>query len=388
MFVLFFACASEYGLSAWSDPTVGLVPTDDLGDGAAYAAWTVPVATEAVPATPTTDDDDGTPRVEDFALGATPTSVADYLFVLDESISMRHVMAHVRRGFASLRRSGAFPDDARIAVLYTTPADPADRTQPYPADRRVGADTLVPGFQALVDGPRIAAYVAAAPATYADRYWRPGCTAWFSPRQKNADGDSCLAAAFQEPLLPGRFEAGLVALRQWLEATDGTPRFRSGAAVNVIFVSDTHDPGADRNQADPAVVADLDAQRPDFAELRALVDEPVSAFRVHAIAPKSHCGEAWSDATYFDVVAESGGVEADVCTVDDYRPVLDEIGLSGSVRENPVLRLGYRATTIGSVTIDGASVPWSLTGDGQSVVLDGELPTSVHTVRIAYRAAS
>lgn len=376
MVFLLAACASEYGLSPMEDPTVGLVPTDDLGDGAAFFAWEAP-------------SPGGTrQRVEDFALGATPIPVADYLFVIDESVSMRHVMNHVRKGFASLRRKDVFPTGARVAVLYTTPADPTDLTEPYPALDRLGADALVPGFLDLVDGPRIAAYVAAAPEKYAKRYKHPGCGAWFTPTEDNAEGTSCLQAALQEPLLPGRFEAGLVALGQWLDKTAGTPRFRSGAAVNVIFVSDTHDPGADTDQdrKHPDAAADLEAERPDLADLRARVTEPVSAFRIHAIAPRKFCGEHWDTPSYFDVVDQSGGVEADVCTTDDYRPILQAIGLEGSVRQTTVIRLGYSAAGIDSVTVGDEAVAWEPTDDPQAIEIAGSIPTSVKRVRVAYRA--
>lgn len=380
---LLAACTSEYGLSPVEDPTIGLSPTDDLGDGAAFFAWEAPASDPPEPASPVPTRR----RVEDFALGATPIPVADYLFVIDESVSMRHVMRHVRKGFASLRRKDVFPTGARVAVLYTTPADPTDLSAPYPAQTRVGADTLVPGFLDLVDGPRIAAYVAAAPKKYAARFKHPGCTAWFAPTDKNAEGTSCLQAALQVPLLPGRFEAGLVALDQWLDKSAGTPRFRSGAAVNVVFVSDTHDPGADVDQdrAHPEAAADLVAERPDLGQLRARVTEPISAFRIHAIAPRGFCGERWDEASYFDVADDAGGVEADVCTTDDYRPILQQIGLEGSVRQSAVIRLGYPAVGIDAVTVGDHTVEWTPTDDPQAIKLTAGLPATVERLRVAYR---
>jgi hypothetical protein len=155
--------------------------------------------------------------------------------------------------------------------------------------------------------------------------------------------------------------------------------------VNVVFLSDTHDPGLALGRGRDAEVAALAAERADYDELRALIDEPVAAFRLHAIAPASKCGEAWDTPTYYDLAEASGGVEADICTTDDYAPIFDEIAKAGSRREEGVLRLGYPAAQVGQVLLDGAPVAWSATGDPQAIRIDGDLPASVHTVKVAYR---
>ncbi|MDP2306329.1 MAG: hypothetical protein Q8P18_09910 [Pseudomonadota bacterium] len=391
--------ASDYGLAPdrtgdGHAPMDDLLPTDDLGDGAAFAAWKspatpLPVTTAGAQAPHATLSAarPATVRVEAFGVGPAPAPVADFLFVIDDSVSMKEVMGPFSAGIASLLQRGVFPSGSRLAVLNTTPGDPVELSMPHPVVPPKGDDDLAPGFLALVDGARIAAYRAVAPKRYARRYVLDGCDAWFAPGAQNAQGLPCLLAHTQIPLLPARAEAGLVALRQWLEASDA-PHFRAGASVNVVYISDTHDPGLS-----PERIAELGpdgqglvAARPDFATLRALVSEPVAAFRVHAIAPATHCSdERWAEPTYFDVVAEGGGVAADICVTRDYAPVIGAIAQAGSVRQEPVLRLGYPAARVEGVADEDGPVAWSPTDDPQAIVLDGGLPASVRQFRVRYR---
>jgi hypothetical protein len=392
------ACGGvEYGLAPETDER--LVPTDDLGDGAGYLAWEIPSsAASSTGTTPSTSSPqravpDAPPadlRVERFAIGPAPTPVADFLFVVDDSVSMRRVMSKFRRGVSSLTRQGAFPSGSRIAVLNTTPADPDDPTSPHPVVPPVGDDDLSPGFQSLVTAQRIAAYKAVALPHFARQFPYTGCEAWFSPEARGADGAPCVVAHMKTPHLHKRAEAGLVALRQWLEATEGTPRFRSGAAVNVVFISDTHDPGIPPHAREKLgdLAEALDAERPDFAELDSLVNEPVAAFRVHAIAPETACGEAWSEPTYFDVVDAAGGVRADVCTTRDYSDFIQQIARDGSIRQRTVLRLGYPAAQIESVEVEGHEVRWHETEDPQAITLLGDPPSHIQSARVTYVPAS
>src|SRR5262249_45377604 len=122
-------------------------------------------------------------------------------------------------------------------------------------------------------------------------------------------------------------------------------------AVNVVFVSDTHDPGLDPFRKDGSEhpkwgrgAAELEASRPHFEELRALVDRDnlVASLRLHAIAPEEECVERWMDidGTYFDEVLASGGSMLDICGAEpeDYAEFLRKIARSPI--ERPVLPLG------------------------------------------------
>ncbi len=370
--IALLACAVDY--------EVNLVPAD-LGDGAAYAAWEEPAVLDAsVSAAPRV----GRVREEAFALGPTPDPVADFLFIIDDSVSMRKILTSFQAGIASLTKRGVFPSGSRLAVMNTTPSDFDDPRWPHPAAVPNGADDVAPGFQHLIDATRIAAYRKQADGRFGNRYRRPGCDAWFAPGAKDRTGSPCLFAHTQIPLLDGRPEAGLIALRQWLEATAGEPRFRAGAAVNVVFISDTHDPGVSprRRAALGEVAEELFDARPTVAELSALVDEPVAAFRLHAIAPTTLCGETWEEPTYFDATLASGGVIADSCVVEDYAPVIDAIAKAGSIRQRGVLRLGVPGI-VASVEIGGEPVGWTQV-DGQAVEVHGALPESVRDVRVRY----
>lgn len=402
IFTLLAACAApEYALGTVDPFAVdpALAPTADLGDGGAFAAWSAPVVDVAAPTdAPRTADSPRTPsrhgaapapdveREEAFAVGPGPSPVADYLLVLDDSTSMRKALARLDAGLTSLLAPGVFPSGSRIAVLNTTPSDPDDPATPHPAVASAGADDLAPGFGRLVDAVGIAAYRKEAPRRYAREYAAAGCAAWFGPDDVDRDGVPCLFAHTRVPFLPKRAEAGLVALRQWLERPD-RPRFRAGASVNVLFISDTHDPGLSPEglAARGEDGADLLALQPDYALLRALVTEPVAGFRVHALAPETECGERWAQASYFDVADASDGVRADFCTTEDYAAVIGSIARAGSVPQEPVLRLGHPAAEV--VEVRGADGPlaWSPTDDPQAIALAGELPERPTRVHVRYR---
>ncbi|MDP6935444.1 MAG: hypothetical protein QGG40_21160, partial [Myxococcota bacterium] len=76
-------------------------------------------------------------RTFSFGDGAR-TPVADYLFVVDDSVSMEMVLDKFRAGFVALADSDVFPEDARIGVMNTTPADYETLRAPHAAVRKVG----------------------------------------------------------------------------------------------------------------------------------------------------------------------------------------------------------------------------------------------------------
>lgn len=418
------ACqASEHGLHSQSAPTLRVAA--DPGDGGAFAvfevvegpgsagsspadpprspAWgggasvaplpTAPSpdashpAVDARPDAPPATPDPPSPVVREahFRLGAGPTPVVDYLFVIDDSVSMKQVLGRFRRGMRHLAEPGVFPQQARLAVLHTTPADPADPHRAHPAVRQNSEADLLPGFQELVDGAAIAAYLTDAPAAFRARFPLAGCRAWFAPADRSPDGPSCLQAHSQLGLVHSRAEAGLVALAQWLEALEAAevPQFRAGAAVNVVFVSDTHDPGLPPGARDTEVGQDLLELQPTFDDLRDRLNVPVASLRVHAIAPRARCGEAWDVPAYHDVAEASGGVVADVCTLDDYSALVRKIAHSGARVQEPVVRLGRSPEAVLSVTLDGAPVDWWR--EGRAVGLRTPEPGGELVVR--YRAA-
>ena len=362
MFAALMGCQAEYDLQ--------LVSTDNDAS-AAVRAWEDPVRGV---------------RVEEFRFGrAEQTPVADFLFIVDNSSSMENVIDRVRRGFETLAKENPFPAKSRIAVMSTLPGKEFDPKRPHRAVRSSSMLAHDPGFMNLIDGRRIATYRRLMPEI-ADRFARDGCdAAWFAPTDVNSAGVPCIVAHTQTGMRDVRVEAGLTALKQMLLRDGDEPLFRAGAAANVIFVSDTHDPGASPRKQD---VMELVQMRPDFAELKSLVEKnsTIASFRIHAVAPKSNCSENWTEIgpVYFDAVDASGGKGIDVCTAEDYSKLIRDIAQTGSVPTRAVFPLGKRAQEVEYVQIDDIDVPFRVSERGDLVLLDREIPTDPTRVKVHY----
>lgn len=318
--------------------------------------------------------------------GDAKVSVADYLFVVDSSSSMQRLLGRVLDGFDALASQGVFPQDARIAVMNTLPAEKDDRGLAHlsaPQDPWIRSE---PGFGHLVDAQRIAAFRAVAPPHIAERFEHDGCGAWFSPTQSNATGIPCLVANTQLALYPYEVEAGLTAVAQLIQSDK--PIFRTGAAVNVIIVSDTHDPGLPK--AHP-LYADLVAMRPSFADIErlALRRQDLASFRLHAIAPAEVCtAEDWTGTgpVYFEAAHVSGGEYLDVCDAkpDEYIDLVRRIAEKGAIPQRPVLPVS-RIDEIDQILVDGQPVAFDVSGDKQAVVLKDLSLSEPHGVSVRYR---
>lgn len=386
------ACASDYGLRS-IDPSGAAAGGAEVADAPAMGR---PAAGDALAEEPpvhrpvppgrhgavsATEDGHGGRR-EVFELGADrATAQVDWLFVLDGSSSMTGVVDRVRAAFGGLAEEGVFPPESRVAVLSTTPAATSG-SRPgrlHSAVRKTPGAEHEPGFGHLVSRERIAAYRSAAPERAA-AFPADGCGEWFAPTERNAEGVPCFLANTQISGAPVRAEAGLVALGQWLSTT--SEPFRPGAAVNVIFVSDTHDPGTDHPKAD-----DLRSTRPSADTLRSLAErtEPLAAFRLHAIAPATECVEAWPDGpTYAQAAADSGGWTLDLCTATDYRPLVRRIAGDGALPDQPALRLGVPARDVTDVRVGGEPVGFSVSESGRALLLE-RLPAKGVRVEVEYQ---
>ncbi len=333
-----------------------LQPVDVSNDGGnAVAAW---------------EDAQGR-RLESFEWGdSARNQVVDYVFVLDNSVSMRAVLEKVRTGFAGLTESD-FPAETRIAVLTTLPADPEDLTKLHPAvpPKVLRHDA---GFGRFVSAPSI--QDARRNKKLRRHYKLEGCgeDGWFRPGDTNAQGESCLVAHTQTTLMASQTEAGLTALDQLLQRNDGKPTFRPGAAVNIVFVSDTHDPGIGARAA-----MGLIEDRPTPEQLAEHIekDNIVSSIRFHAIAPATECVERWMHfgPSYYDAAEYTGGAIVDMCTENDFQPVLDRVFDEGARPTRPVFALGAKAGSVQSVRVDGQETSYEVHDNGRVVTVD--LPT-------------
>lgn len=336
-------------------------------------------------------------RKDVFVLGdEMGTPYADYLFVLDSSPSTRRIVDALTEGFAALAKDGVFPERSRIAVTNMVPADPRDLALAHPGLDRPDLSAKEPGFGRLIDRAGIARYREQAPRSIAARFVHDGCDAWFAPSDVDDHGVPCIVANTQPSRSFGPLEAGLTAFGQLLQRNAGQATFRPGAAVNVIFVSDTHDPGLDpfrKNGTEHPKwakgAAELEATRPTYEALRQLVerDNVVASLRLHAIAPEEECVERWMDidGTYFDEVAASHGEMLDICGAgpDDYADFLRRIARSPVDR--PVLPFGRPVSDVESVREDGWRVGWSLVSDRQVVVPGTEMPDTSEEIEVIYR---
>lgn len=308
-------------------------------------------------------------RVESFYFGGQASNaVVDYVFVLDNSISMRQVLERVRKGFESLE-ADRWPRDARIAVLSTLPHDLDDPEKLHRTVRSKTPEAIDdPGFTQFVSRDSIAWQKEHADARTRKRFEAAGCDEWFAPGDVSADGTKCIVAHTQIALGTVVAEAGLTAVKQLLDRNRGEAIFRPGAAVNIVFVSDTHDPGVGGKAA-----RDLLKARPTAEQLVQMIerDNSVSSVRFHAIAPETECVEKWKafGPAYFEAAEATGGQRLDMCQAEDYRPILNAVIEHGSQPTRPVFALGTPAQTVHEVTVDGEPTKWTLDGAG-SVVVD------------------
>ena len=406
--MVFFGCGqSEYevsGLQAAPTAAVQPAPVDQLPEMAAAQPATEPVerwrayehaGSSASFRAEATEDKSKFQESFWFGQGAT-TAMADYLFVVDDS--MGNILDSFHRGFEALSKSDAFPAHARIAVMNMTPGDPDNLRRRHPVVPFRAHAVPSPGFLRLVDSDGIESFNRLAPhSPWAEPLDLGGCRAWFSPKENNAQGVPCLLAHTQLGLRRSRAEAGLIAFGQLLLKQRGTPIFREGAAVNVIFVSDTHGPGFGLGEPGSLMEESFDELKgiqPNYAQLKRMVEgaQLVSSFRVHAIAPETECSEPWMDLldpVYFDVASEGGGVIADSCTTTDYSEVIRSIAELGAEIQSGVYPLSLvekgKKIEVESVLIGETKVSWTMSPSGRALVIDEEMASSKEEIKIRYR---
>lgn len=256
---------------------------------------------------------------------------ADILFVVDESISMNTVIQQVRQGFVSVSQQ-AYPGDSKIAVMNMSPAyvnadSSINFSQPFVT--KVSGLAHQPGFLKLVSRAGIQNYKNQIPADAA-KFPLPGCAAqWFQPQDTDASGANCLLGATQLALQPIGVEAGIVSLFQMAkrQTSLGAKLFRDRALVNVVYVSDTHDPGAGYYDQ-PGAYATI----PTLAQLKTVIlanNPSILDLKINGIVPlptagsllltglnvvgtlpssSSVSGESTNGFSYLNLIKESGGV--------------------------------------------------------------------------------
>lgn len=390
--IALWGCGQEYEISQQLAPEVVSQPAADPSAPAQEYLRPVAETTVSTAHRPTeTTRPRSRPVVEQQVPlgGGARTETVDFLFVIDDSSSMKTIIDEVFAGFDALAAEGVFPSDARIGVMSTLPANERIGQRVHPAAPNKLWLKFEPGFGDLVSGERIARFREIAPPDIAERFSIDGCDAWFAPDAVNAEGTPCLVAHTQELLFGVNVEAGLTALGQRLAKGQ---LFRTGAAANVIFVSDTHDPGLPQKNAYFDLLV---AERPTGEQLAvtAARQQVTSSFRLHAIAPASQCGdEPWEGTigpSYFEAANATGGKTLDMCTAtpEQYVDMVRAIVTEGSVPTRPVVPLA-RQDRVGQVLVDGVSKPFHLSRDKKAVILDEPMPTATAQLTIQYAPAA
>lgn len=305
----------------------------------------------------------------------------DILFVLDESCSMQTIANNVRDGFASLT-NGAFPDDTQMGVTYMSPAALDSMGQPiFNTPWKTGnVVPSFPGFLRLITEATQTEYTTQFPANA--RYFPKKACAneWFHPSDKNARGEACLDAAVQLGNWCTGAETGLVAFEQLLlKSTLGGKRlFREGAFANVIFVSDTHEPG-DNYFGLPAapegmknfedILGVVAQNSPGVASLKLsgivplpVVGDPIySNLNVIGAIPQNAAeakigNELFHEYSYLNIISQAGGV-ASHAKSSNWRGVAQSLVDSSNKTGTIFVELTQTPDKVFFVLINGEVVP-------------------------------
>lgn len=322
--------------------------------------------------------DDGIIRSE-FRLADLDAPV-DYVIVLDNSTSMDQIINRIRNGLLDAANQELFPDNSKIMVMNTMIGDPDNLSTTGQGVNRYEGIDLEPGFLDFVHEAAVRTYRQAVPE-FADRWQFDACfNKRFEPKELSSQSIPCLVAAMQVSGARVGAEAGALAFKQLIQKHEGQQLFRNEALVNVIFVSDTHDPG----RPDP-ILAEL---TPDYAELWQVIriDNPISGLKFHALAPNEVCTtEELYELSYYQLSDASGGVKLDPCKTDDYSEFVQSM-INSSKKQAPAFRLEPPAAEILGVRLDGRLFSaFNLHKTGSIVYLDLQEGDESALIEIIYR---
>lgn len=341
-------------------------------------------AQQTLPPPSNTDTQLG-PKTQNFKFGPSQVTT-DYVLIIDNSSSMNTILQRVKNGIQRVIENSptVFPPNSRMAVMSTMiGAAPSYSTTGAGIDRYQGID-LEPGFLSFVNAAQIKAYKAGV-RSRADNWPLNGCDQeWFKPSDKDGSNNFCFTAALQTTGESVNVEAGIHAFRQLLDKNKNKQIFRTNALVNVIFISDTHDPGANN----PGLVN----TRPQYADIvnfiKTTANKGIGGLKFHALAPiNSTCSiEAMHDKAYLKIATDSGGEQADACAAGtDYVEFFRKMSAS-SVKKEPIFSLEKPAAKVLSVKVGNALVKdFKVSETGDVVTIPGLAPTSDVDIVIEYQ---
>jgi hypothetical protein len=323
--------------------------------------------------------------VQNFKFGPSQVTT-DYLLIIDNSSSMNAILQRVKNGIQSVIENSpnVFPTNSRMAVMSTMiGAAPSYSTTGSGIGRYQGIDQE-PGFLSFVNAAQIRAYKAVV-RSRADNWPLNGCEQeWFKPSDKDGSNNFCFTSTLQITGASVNVEAGIHAFRQLLDKNKNKQIFRTNALVNVIFISDTHDPGASNRE--------LVDTRPSYADivnfLKTTANKGIGGLKFHALAPiKSTCSiEAMHDKAYLKIASDSGGEQADACAVGtDYVEFFSRMGAS-SIKKEPIFSLGKPAAKVLSIKVGNTLVrDFKLSETGDIITIPGLAPSADVDIVIEYQ---
>ena len=330
-----------------------------------------------------------TDKVQEFTYGD-PNPQVDYLFIIDNSVSMNVILDKVNLGFRSiLEDTSIFSNDSKVAVMNTMIGQMGEN-----ADLNITSDLvrtypgieLEPGFLSLVDFDSYKVYMDSndVPQNRKDRWALEPCTEqWFSPTQTHSAGHYCFEAASQISASALGVEAGIKAFEQFLTKNQATPIFRDTAIVNVIFVSDTHDPGIG------GVDQEYFDSRLDYTAFKAKLEaiQPVRDLKFHAIAPVSdrECSsERLNEQSYFTLALASQG-QTGTCLLDNYTELMKNLIANGKI-SSPEFKLDAAPEGMPEVHVNGAKITeFEFSEETLTVTIPGLDPYAPAEVAIHYK---
>ncbi|SMF41062.1 hypothetical protein [Pseudobacteriovorax antillogorgiicola] len=308
----------------------------------------------------------------------------DYLIVFDTSSSMKRILERVSYSLEKVLQENPFPLDSRMAVLHTLAATKTPRSrEPDPRINGINRYKLRfdPGFLRLVSQTSVERYIEVFPQARGS-YREELCSSWFHPMEKIQDS-FCMTRALQANFSPIGIEAGMKAFSQLMRLQDG-PLFRKHAVVNVIFISDTHEPGRK-----------VDWAYTGYSSIRSIVysnSPSISGIKFHGLVPwEERCtGENLYGESYQNWISPSGGTKHDICDFnyqDFFRNMADN-SVSMSSRR---IQLNYLPQSIIEVKVNGkalAEIPDTVDGGWEARDLIGKLdPQKKYSIQVVYKSS-
>ena len=285
----------------------------------------------------------------------------DYLVVFDNSISMRKIRARIGNSLEGVLEAAPFSKNARMAAMTTLFGDPNfDYKKVHPKIPQSEKLRFEPGFLQLVSAESVNRYLTVNP-DQRKYYKQKLCGPWFHPTEKTGSG-FCLMAALQNKLPRVKYEAGMRALSQFI-TVQKQPVFRDHAIVNIIFISDTHEPGAKNPGWNYIPYSTIRAQ--------ILANSPsILGVRFHGLVPvRKRCTEeGLFQESYQSWITPSGGSIQHVCT-KDYVRFFRNMALNSKSLQTRRIQLKFKPKSIVAIQVNGETIRRypALTGGGWEI---------------------